>query len=103
MYDDPQLSLVFRRLAIVDISHGRQPIWNEDNTVMVVVNGEIYNYRELRTLLGRRHHFRTESDSEVFLHLFEERGVEALREIRGMFAIALHESSREYCCPGRGR
>jgi asparagine synthase (glutamine-hydrolysing) len=77
------------RLAIIDVAGGRQPIPNEDESLWIVVNGEIYNHERLRAQLGRRHHFRTGSDSEVVLHLFEERGPEAFAELDGMFAAAI--------------
>jgi asparagine synthase (glutamine-hydrolysing) len=89
LYDDGALSLVYRRLSIVDVAGGRQPIWSEDDRRFIVVNGEIYNHVELRRELGDRHRFSTRSDSEVPLHLFEERGVKALDKLRGMFALAI--------------
>ncbi len=77
------------RLAIIDVGGGKQPIPNEDQTLWVVVNGEIYNHLDLRARLEGRHLFRTRSDSEVVLHLFEEKGPNAVRDLVGMFAIAL--------------
>jgi len=77
------------RLAIIDVEGGKQPIPNEDKTLWVVVNGEIYNHREIRDRLNGRHTFRTESDSEVVLHLFEEEGPELVHHLTGMFAIAV--------------
>src|SRR5262245_49366372 len=69
------VGLAMRRLAIIDLSGGQQPVYNEDGTVAVVFNGEIYNFRELRTELQRRgHHFKTHSDTEVIVHLYEEHG-----------------------------
>ncbi|RPJ84997.1 MAG: hypothetical protein EHM13_02460, partial [Acidobacteria bacterium] len=84
-----RLTLVFRRLAIVDCAGGRQPIANEDGTIFLAVNGEIYNHRELRSGLRGTHRFRSRSDSEVVLHLYEERGPAALDALVGMFAIAI--------------
>ena len=86
---DEHLSLIFRRLSIVDIEHGRQPIWNEDKSIMVVVNGEIYNHREIRAHLASRHIFRTHSDAEVVVHLYEERGSAFVEDLNGMYAIAI--------------
>src|SRR2546425_1880736 len=81
------IGLGFRRLSIIDLSTGRQPISNEDGTVWIVFNGEIYNYQELRRdLLSRGHAFRTQSDTEVIVHLYEELGKGCVEKLRGMFA-----------------
>ena len=88
-YDDGVLSLVFRRLSIVDLAGGQQPIFNETGDRLIVVNGEIYNHQVLRAELKDRHIFRTASDSEVPLHLFEERGADSLPRLNGMFALAI--------------
>ena len=88
-YDDGLLSLVYRRLSIVDLDGGQQPIFNEDGERFIVVNGEIYNHLELRKDLMQRHTFASHSDSEVPLHLFEEVGPAALDKLRGMFALAI--------------
>ncbi|HWI66094.1 MAG TPA: asparagine synthetase B, partial [Symbiobacteriaceae bacterium] len=77
------------RLAIIDVTGGAQPLWNETGTLAAVVNGEIYNHRQLRRELEARHTFRTQSDSEVVLHLYEEEGPEFVRRLDGMFAIAI--------------
>ncbi len=86
----PGLALGMRRLSIIDLAGGQQPIWNETRDVAVIYNGEMYNYRELRerlTLLG--HRFATNSDTEILVHAWEEWGEECLTELRGMFAFAL--------------
>jgi len=86
----PGLALGMRRLSIIDLGGGQQPIWNESRDVAVIYNGELYNYRELRerlTLLG--HRFATQSDTEILVHAWEEWGEESLSELRGMFAFAL--------------
>lgn len=82
-----------RRLSIIDLNSGHQPIANEDETIWVVFNGEIYNYKELRrNLIAQGHRFRTESDTEVLLHLYEQEGEQGIAKLRGMFAYAIWDS-----------
>jgi asparagine synthase (glutamine-hydrolysing) len=88
------VGLAARRLSIIDVAGGRQPVRNEDGTLHVVYNGEIYNFRELREKLARRgHSFTTRSDTEVVVHAYEDEGAECLQGLRGMFALALWDAS----------
>ena len=92
-YVDGDVSLGFRRLSIIDLEGGSQPITNEDDTKVLVFNGEIYNYQSIREeLIGKGHIFKTKSDSEVLLHGYEEYGKELLNKLRGMFAFVIWDS-----------
>src|SRR5947208_7175006 len=84
------VGLGFRRLSIIDLTTGAQPLLNESGNVAVCCNGEIYNFRSLRTELEERgHRFRSRSDSEVIVHLYEDLGMDFVHRLQGMFAIAL--------------
>ncbi len=100
----PGLGLVHRRLSIIDLEGGQQPIYNEDRSVAVIFNGEIYNYRELTAgLKSRGHRFATSSDSEVLVHLYEELSDRLVERLRGMFAFALWDFSKERLLLARDR
>jgi asparagine synthase (glutamine-hydrolysing) len=103
-YSGPGIGLGVQRLAIVDLATGDQPIGNEDGSILVVCNGEIYNHVELRAWLETRgHRFRTASDVEVIVHLYEEEGVESVSRLRGMFAIALWDARQHRLWLARDR
>lgn len=101
---DGQVMLGMRRLKIIDLETGNQPIYNEDRTVAVVYNGELYNFRENRQFLEERgHRFSTRSDTETIVHLYEEYGDDCLSKLRGMFAFALWDSRRRRMLLARDR
>jgi asparagine synthase (glutamine-hydrolysing) len=103
-WTEPGVGLVHRRLSIIDLSGGDQPIGNEDGSVQVVFNGEIYNFQELRAgLESRGHRFRTRSDTEVIVHLYEEEEDRLVERLRGMFAFALWDARRRRLLLGRDR
>jgi asparagine synthase (glutamine-hydrolysing) len=103
-YELPHLALAIRRLSIIDLETGDQPLFNETGDVVLVFNGEIYNYRELRrNLVQRGHDFKTQSDGEVIAHLYEEMGPECVRQLNGMFAIALWDNRAKRLLLGRDR
>lgn len=92
IYVKGPVGLGMRRLSIIDLGGGHQPVHNEDRTVWIVFNGEIYNFLELREELERRgHHFYTHTDTEVIVHLYEDLGAECVHQLRGMFAFAIYD------------
>jgi asparagine synthase (glutamine-hydrolysing) len=104
-YDaQPGIALGHRRLSIIDLAGGHQPLANEDNTVWVVFNGEIYNYVDLRRRLeGSGHKFRTDSDTETIVHLYEDEGPDCFSHLAGMFSIAIWDSVKRRLVLGRDR
>jgi len=100
----PGVALGHRRLSIIDLAGGRQPLANEDDSVWVVFNGEVYNFRDLRRRLeDAGHRFRTRSDTEVLVHLYEDEGPEFVAQINGMFALALWDDRRKQLVLARDR
>lgn len=102
-YIEGPVGLGHRRLAIIDLQTGRQPMCNEDGTLWIVFNGEIYNYLELRRELTRHHTFRTQSDTEVLLHLYEELGERCLDRLNGMFSFAIWDARQQRLFAARDR
>ena len=104
VYTDEHVALGFRRLSIIDLAAGHQPMANEDGTVWLTFNGEIYNYEELRSgLIERGHRFATNTDSEVIIHLFEDLGIECVKKLRGMFAFTIWDTKTKTLYGARDR
>ncbi|MDR1640477.1 MAG: asparagine synthetase B, partial [Clostridiales bacterium] len=100
VYLGEDIALGFRRLSIIGLADGSQPMFNEDGTIAIVFNGEIYNYQELKDEMEKLGHvFSTHADTETLLHLYEEYGTGLLDRIRGMFAFAIYDSNtkRLFC------
>lgn len=103
-YIDQNVGLGFRRLSIIDLSTGHQPLANSNGSIYIVFNGEIYNYQEQREILKQKgYSFKTTTDTEVILHLYEEYGVNCLQYLRGMFAFAIWDSNRQQLFCARDR
>ncbi len=103
-HTEPGVGLAMRRLSIIDLATGHQPIANEDRRVWVVLNGEVYNYQDLTAdLMSLGHRFRTRSDTETIVHLYEEYGLDFVQHLRGMFGLALWDSSRRRLVLARDR
>ncbi len=99
-----RVGLAHRRLSIIDLSTGHQPLGNEDSSIQIVFNGEIYNFQELRSeLMARGHQFRTTSDTETIVHAYEEYGDDCVQRFRGMFAFAIWDAGRERLLLARDR
>ncbi|MGH9725851.1 MAG: asparagine synthetase B family protein, partial [Candidatus Acidiferrales bacterium] len=99
-----RVGLGMRRLSIIDLSTGHQPIHNEDQSVWIVFNGEIYNFQELRPELEKRgHHFYTHTDTEAIVHLYEEYGADCVKKLRGMFAFAIWDAKKQSLLLARDR
>ena len=95
-YIEDGFALGFRRLSIIDLDNGSQPIENEDSSKVLVFNGEIYNYQQLRKeLIEKGHVFKTKTDSEVILHAYEEYGKDMLNMLRGMFAFVIWDKKEK--------
>lgn len=104
IYLHDQAALGNARLSIIDLAGGQQPISNEDETLWIVFNGEIFNYVELKAgLLARGHRFRTDTDTEVLVHLYEEEGVDCLRRLNGQFAVAVWDEGKRRLLLARDR
>ena len=104
-FTDQNISLGHKRLSIIDLSeNGRQPMYNEDGTICLIFNGEIYNYQELRPILEKKgHRFISNTDSEVIIHAFEEFGPDCLSLFNGMFTIAIYDMKKKKLFLARDR
>jgi asparagine synthase (glutamine-hydrolysing) len=104
IYAEDGVALGQRRLSIIDLTTGHQPLSNEDGSVWITFNGEIYNFQELRETLEKKgHHFRTHSDTEAIVHAYEEYGAECVKHLRGMFAFAIWDAHKGLCYLARDR
>ena len=103
-YINKNIGLGFRRLSIIDLSTGHQPLANEDESIWIVFNGEIYNYKELQDdLITKGHIFKTKSDTETIVHLYEQYGVDCVKHLRGMFAFSIWDNNKKQLFCARDR
>ncbi|MFH0876012.1 MAG: asparagine synthase (glutamine-hydrolyzing) [archaeon] len=103
-YTNGSIGLANRRLSIIDLTTGKQPIHNEDETVWIVFNGEIYNFQELREDLEKKgHRFYTNTDTEIIIHLYEDKGFESVKYLNGMFAFAIYDEKKKLLFLARDR
>ena len=103
-YINKNIGLGFRRLSIIDVKSGHQPLSNEDGSIWIVFNGEIYNYKELQVeLIKQGHVFRTNCDTETIVHLYEQHGTDCLKYLRGMFAFSIWDSNKQQLFCARDR
>lgn len=95
VHSDENITLGFRRLSIIGLEDGSQPMYNEDGSIVIVFNGEIYNYKELKVdLIEKGHIFKSHADTEVLVHLYEEKGYDMLNDLRGMFSFVIHDKNK---------
>ncbi|HEX2278394.1 MAG TPA: asparagine synthetase B, partial [Candidatus Tectomicrobia bacterium] len=102
-YFDDYLGLIFTRLAIVDLAGGMQPFYSEDDSIILAANGEIFNHQDLRKPLESRHQFRSHCDCEVLLHLYEEKGLDFLDQVNGMYGCVVWDKRKRRLVLGRDR
>ena len=96
IHSDENVTLGFRRLSIIGLENGSQPMYNEDGSIVIVFNGEIYNYEGIKEeLIKKGHIFKSEADTEVLVHLYEEKGMDMLQDIRGMFAFVIYDMNKK--------
>ena len=101
---EEKVGLGHRRLSIIDLSTGRQPIFNEDESLVIIFNGEIYNFQELKADLEKGgHKFKTNTDTEVIIHLYEDKGPSMLNDLNGMFALAIYDKNKKQLLLARDR
>ena len=92
VYVDKKVTLGHNRLSIIDLSkYGKQPLSNENETILITFNGEIYNFKELKNHLKKNHNFKSNTDTELLVHLYEEEGINMLDKLQGMFAFCIYD------------
>ena len=96
-FDEDKITFGFRRLSFIDLNHGEQPMFNENKSISIIFNGEIYNYLSLREqLIKKGHNFYTESDTEVIIHAYEQYGFDLFKYLRGMFAFVIYDKNKDF-------